>query len=98
MSHPLAAAAKEGRSTEMKRILGCAAAVALASLAWSAGPVRASDEDACFYRGTVFSHGSTTCQAGKQYRCKNGEWDKQDKPCQDERVAVSRSCEFGGIT
>src|SRR5262249_55984898 len=86
---------EERRSTTMIRTIGGAAALALAL--FGGGTFAMASDDACFYRGTMFSHGAMTCQAGTQYRCNDGEWEKRSGSCQEDRVAASKPCDFGGI-
>lgn len=42
-------------------------------------PVPAARE--CTYAATTYSHGSTSCQGGYQYRCNDGAWDGRNLPC-----------------
>jgi len=70
---------------------------AFALMAWTGSAVGA--DDACFYNGTMFSPGATSCQSGKQFKCDDGEWQASDKTCEDTAAAkTSKSCEFGGVT
>jgi hypothetical protein len=73
-----------------------AGALGIASLFGTAH--RAAADDACFYRGTMYSEGGMSCQNGRQYKCDDGEWDDTDSPCQPERVAASKPCSFEGIS
>src|SRR5688572_30712972 len=73
-----------------------AGALGIASLFGTAH--RAAADDACFYRGTMYSEGGMSCQNGHQYKCDDGEWDDTDSPCQPERVAASKPCSFEGIS
>src|SRR5215510_13678352 len=53
----------------------------------------------CFYKGTMFSDGAASCQAGEQFRCDDGDWKKQHTACVDEeRRAPSRACDFKGVS
>ena len=81
----------------MKRLItGAVAAGAFVAMTCTVAPARAAD-DACFYKGTMYSPGATTCQSGKQYKCNDGEWDKRDIACQDSPGKASKTCEFAGI-
>lgn len=66
-------------------VLGCAARSAQAG-------------DHCFYRGTMFSDGAGSCQAGTQYRCSDGEWSALGVSCNDGAQVASRACQYGGIS
>src|SRR5947207_15042528 len=57
---------------------------------------RATD-DACFFKGTMYSHGATACQTGKQYKCDDGEWKSRDTACQESPAQPSKRCDFGGV-
>ena len=50
-------------------------------LAFGAQPriVRAGDD--CSYDGTKYSDGAVSCQAGKRYKCDDGEWKSKDERC-----------------
>src|ERR1051325_6560938 len=83
--------------TEMTRLMtGVVAAGALVALTCTARPARAAD-DACFYKGTMYSHGATACQSGKQYKCDDGEWRARDGACQESQAKASKPCDFDGI-
>jgi hypothetical protein len=58
----------------------------------------ASAGDSCFYRGTMFSHGSATCQNDSQFRCDDGEWEALGGTCKAERIVASRVCQYDGIS
>jgi len=51
------------------------------ALALGAQPriVRAGDD--CSYDGTKYSDGALSCQAGKQYKCDDGEWKSKGERC-----------------
>ncbi len=64
-----------------------------------AGPV--FGDGGCKYRGATFSHGSTACQSGAQYRCDNGEWNKVGAEgvgiaCTEDPPVVAKDCAFNG--
>lgn len=64
----------------------------------SAVPALAGD-DACIYRGTTYSEGATSCQAGKKFECDDGKWKATDKSCQDDASmkGTKGGCQFGGV-
>jgi hypothetical protein len=66
-------------------LLGCAVQHAVAA-------------DHCFYKGTMFSDGATTCQTGTQYRCNDGDWKSLSVACRDSAVKSSKTCEFDGVS
>jgi len=81
------------------RLLTFACAAGLA-LALGAPPRAARAGDACTYDGTKYSDGALSCQAGKRYKCDDGEWkskdehctsDKMDSPHAEERVIRKRT-------
>jgi hypothetical protein len=82
-----------------RRIVGLAIGVgAFALVTCGARPASAKD-DACFFQGSMYSDGGRSCQAGRQFKCDDGEWKKEDKDCQPERNArMSKSCEFGDVS
>jgi hypothetical protein len=56
-------------------------------------------DDHCFYRGTMFSHGSAACENGAQFRCDDGEWVALGGTCDSpQRLTASRTCEYDGIS
>jgi hypothetical protein len=67
------------------------AGVASAALASSAGAA-----DTCRYGGTAYSHGSTVCQSGTQYRCDDGEWQSLAVQCKGDGTAPS--CDYQGTS
>ena len=64
----------------LNRFLMIAGIVGVA-LALGAQPriVRAGDD--CTYDGTRYSDGALSCQAGKQYKCDDGEWKSKGERC-----------------
>lgn len=64
----------------------------------NAGNMLAVADGPCFRRGTMYSDGAASCQAGVQYRCTSGEWLSLGVSCIEEVVAVSRPCQFSGVT
>jgi hypothetical protein len=88
---------KEG-SDVTRQIMVAAIAVGAFALVTS-GARTARADDACFYKGTMYSDGATACQAGKVFECDDGEWDGQDKDCQDTgAMKTSRICNFEGVS
>jgi hypothetical protein len=77
------------------RMMG-ATALALSLIGFGVGHAGA-DEDKCFYRGAMFSHGGTSCQSGTQYKCTDGEWKRTTNSCADEPMAMAKTCAFGGL-
>ena len=60
-------------------------------------------QDGCKYKGATYSHGSTACQSGTQYRCDDGEWRDLEVACRsgdiEGRMAPDgRSCMYSGVT
>src|SRR5262249_11480132 len=88
---------RKGEMNMTPRMLGQMIAVgAFAILACSVRPAVAGD-DACFYKGTMYSDGAMACQAGKQFKCDDGEWKLRDEKCQEGSLKPSKTCEFGGV-
>lgn len=73
---------------EMKTAL-----VALGAL-FLAAPVLAAGN--CDYQDTAYSHGSTVCQSGSQYRCNDGRWDGLAVACDENPPAPFKDCMFNG--
>ena len=64
----------------LNRSLMVAGVVGVA-LALGAQPRLARAGDACSYDGTKYSDGALSCQAGKQYKCDDGEWKSKGERC-----------------
>lgn len=63
-----------------------------------AAPAAAGDDN-CFYKGTMYSEGATSCQTGKTFKCDDGKWEDTDKTCQESQpMRTSKACEFGGVS
>ena len=63
-----------------------------------AGAAQAAN-DHCFYKGTMYSDGSMSCQTGAQFRCRDGDWKATGSDCvPEEKVATSKPCNFSGIS
>jgi hypothetical protein len=75
-------------------ITGSATALTIA-LFGLAGSAQAADR--CFYKGAMYSEGATACQAGKEYRCDEGEWEKLGRECVTAKIAPAKVCDFEGI-
>ena len=74
-----------------------AIALALSLIGFGAGRAGA-DQNKCFYKGAMFSHGGTSCQSGTQYKCNDGEWSRTTSGCTEESVAMAKPCQFGGLS
>src|SRR5262249_31949557 len=73
--------------------LGAALVGALAC----AGAAQAAN-DHCFYKGTIYSDGSMSCQTGAQLSCRDGDWRAPGSACvPEEKVAPPKPCTFSGI-
>ncbi|HEY8095404.1 MAG TPA: hypothetical protein VIE65_04840 [Methylobacter sp.] len=64
----------------------------------STGNKVAVANEPCFHKGTMYSDGAASCQAGSQYRCSNGEWASLGVACTENVVTISRPCQFSGVT
>ena len=64
----------------LKRSLILVSVVGVA-LALGAQPRIARAGDDCSYDGTKYSDGALSCQAGKQYKCDDGEWKSKGERC-----------------
>ena len=65
------------------------------------GVPRAAADDHCFYRGSMYSDGASSCQNGVQYRCDDGDWKDLDVGCTQEEMKTtraSRSCAYQGVS
>jgi len=78
----------------IRRLGAAALALSIIGFAGSAG----AGENKCFFKGAMFSHGSTSCQAGSEFKCDDGEWDDTDRNCADSPMAMARPCQFGGLS
>jgi hypothetical protein len=58
----------------------------------------ALNDDPCFFKGTIYSEGATSCQNESQFKCDDGEWEALGVTCKSERVAASRPCSYDGIS
>ena len=73
--------------------------VAIAAIGMLAGfGTRAAAGDSCFYKGTMYSQGSASCQSGMEYRCDEGEWAASETPCKVGNIVISKSCQYDGIS
>ncbi|HSQ00832.1 MAG TPA: hypothetical protein VL049_26705 [Candidatus Dormibacteraeota bacterium] len=50
----------------------------------------------CRYSGIAYSHGSTVCQSGTQYRCDDGEWQSLAVQCNGD--GTSPICDYQGTS
>ena len=52
--------------------------------------------DGCRYKDATYSHGSTACQSGTQYRCDDGQWKGWGAACAENPMAAAKGCDFDG--
>ena len=52
--------------------------------------------DGCRYKDATYSHGSTACQSGTQYRCDDGQWKGWGTACTENPIAAAKGCDFDG--
>ena len=50
----------------------------------------------CRYKDTTYSHGSTACQSGTQYRCDDGQWKGWGGACTDDSPVARKDCDLNG--
>ena len=55
-------------------------------------------QDGCAYKDSTYSHGSTVCQSGTQYRCDDGQWKGWGSACSENPPVVAKSCTFEGTS
>jgi hypothetical protein len=89
---------QDGRRTIMKRRILCRSLAMLGGVILGLGVQRAVAADDCLYKGTKYSEGAASCQAGVQFRCNDGEWKSIGVACSDTPLASARNCQFGGVT
>ena len=78
----------------MKTMLTMALVAALCAVGGAAHA-----DDSCFYKGTMFSDGGTSCQTGVLFNCDDGEWEATSQPCTpDQKLVRSTPCDMGGIS
>ena len=53
--------------------------------------------DTCSYQGVKYSEGSTTCQAGTQFKCDDGSWESLGVACPGKEPSA-KNCEYKGTT
>ena len=53
-------------------------------------------EDGCKYKEATYSHGSTTCQSGTQYRCDDGQWKGWGTACAENLPVAGKGCDLNG--
>ena len=51
-------------------------------------------ENGCRYQDSTYSHGSTTCQSGTQYRCDDGQWKGYGPTCAPS--VAGKGCDLDG--
>jgi len=81
----------------MQRRISWGSVAVLGGVLLGFGVQQALAEDDCLYKGTKYSEGSASCQAGVQFRCNDGEWKSVGVACSDNPVVAS-NCQFGGVT
>jgi hypothetical protein len=53
-------------------------------------------KDGCRYNDSTYSHGSTACQSGTQYRCDDGQWKGWGSACAENPLAAGKGCDLNG--
>lgn len=53
-------------------------------------------KDGCRHNDSTYSHGSTTCQSGTQYRCDDGQWKGWGTACAENPPVAGKSCDLDG--
>jgi hypothetical protein len=71
-------------------------ACAMPTGAAQAQEVIAAAPDPCFFQSTMYGNGTTSCQAGQQFRCTTGSWLALGLECSGEVIAGARSCWLDG--
>src|SRR4029077_15002068 len=82
----------------MKTPLSIRILLAAGILALGGGAQKALADSHCFYRGSMYSEGAAGCQAGDEYRCKDGEWKSTGLSCKPGDIVASKTCQFDGIS
>ena len=54
--------------------------------------------DACRYQDSTYSHGSTACQSGTEYRCDDGQWKGWGTACAEDSPVARRRCDLNGTS
>ena len=90
----------DGKETRMETVCRrLATLITAAALIFVSGVVhRARADDNCFYKGSMFSAGSSACQAGQEHRCDDGKWKSTGLNCTNGAPAASKTCESKGIS
>jgi hypothetical protein len=52
--------------------------------------------NACRYKDSTYSHGTTVCQSGTQYRCNDGRWNRRGTACAENLPVAGKSCDLNG--
>ena len=52
--------------------------------------------DGCRYKDATYSHGSTACQSGTQYRCDDGQWKGWGTACAENLPVAGKGCDLNG--
>jgi hypothetical protein len=53
-------------------------------------------QEGCRYKDSTYSHGSTACQSGTQYRCDDGQWIGSGTACAENLPAASKGGDLNG--
>jgi hypothetical protein len=53
-------------------------------------------QDGCKYKEATYSHGSTACQSGSQYRCDDGQWKGSGTACAENPPVATKGCNLNG--
>lgn len=53
-------------------------------------------KDGCRYQDSTYSHGSTTCQSGMEYRCDDGQWKGYGPACAEKPSLAGKGCDLDG--
>jgi hypothetical protein len=52
--------------------------------------------DGCRYKDATYSHGSTACQSGTEYRCDDGQWKGWGAACAENPPVAAKGCDLNG--
>ena len=52
--------------------------------------------DGCRYKDATYSHGSTACQSGTEYRCDDGQWRGWGAACAENPPVAGKGCDLNG--
>jgi len=60
------------------------------TLAVAVPPRIARAGDDCTYNGATYSDGAASCQAGKRYKCDDGEWKGKGERCTGDETSGTK--------